>query len=391
MEELVLTINAGSSSVKFGVYRNAEDGPDDICSGQVEGLYSQPRFLARRGDRREEQPLPALGHEPAIRFLASWLRENFSGRKLLAVGHRVAHGGADFDGPVLLTKEVVDRLLSLVPLAPLHQPYNLAPAQAMMSLMPDVPQVACFDTAFHRSMPRLEQLYALPRALIDEGIHRYGFHGLSYQYVTQRLSAIDPDLARGRIVVAHLGSGASMCAVDDGRSVATTMGFTSLEGLPMGSRSGSVDPGILLYLMQSRGMDAQHIQELLYNRSGLLGLSGVSADMRALLASEAPSAREAVDLFVLRVARELASLAASLGGLDGVVFTAGIGEKSPAIREKICRKAAWLGIALDQTANQENRLRISSPNSAVSVLVLPTDESRVIAQQVIAVLGGPGA
>lgn len=388
MEDLLLVLNAGSSSIKFAVYEKGQGGIDEICAGQAEGLASRPIFTAKRGETREEHPLPGPGHGQAIGYLATWLRQAFPGRSLRAVGHRVVHGGDFYSAPVLITQAVLDRLQSLVPLVPLHQPHNLAPARTLLAMMPKVPQVACFDTAFHQTMPRIERLFALPRALIEEGVRRYGFHGLSYEYVSRRLGLLAPDLAKRRVVIAHLGSGASMCALKGGKSMATTMGLTGLDGLPMGTRSGSVDPGILLYLLQSRGLDANGLEKLLYHQSGLLGVSGISGDMRLLLESDAASAREAVDLFVLKAARELASLAAALEGLDGLVFTAGIGERSSAIREMICRKAAWLGIELDASANQAGELRISTPASPISVLVIPTDENRVIAEQMVELLEG---
>lgn len=387
MEDLVLVLNGGSSSLKFSVYRHAGNGLQELCAGRVEELMTRPLFIAKGQDIAEKQALTATGHEAAVSFLGAWLREKFPGGSLQAVGHRVVHGGDLYDGPVLLTPPVVEYLRGLIPLVPLHQPHNLAPAEALMALKPDLPQVACFDTAFHRTMPRLEQLFALPRPLIDAGVRRYGFHGLSYTYVSRRLRSLDPGLAERRLVIAHLGAGASMCALRGRCSVATTMGFTGLDGLPMGTRCGSIDPGVLLYLMQSLDMDAEQIEDILYNRSGLLGVSGISGDMRVLLESESPAAHEAVDLFVLRVARELASLAAALDGLDGLVFTAGIGERSPAIRERVCRKAAWLGIDLDAQANREGRQRISSDASKIPVLVVATDENRVIAEQAIELIG----
>jgi acetate kinase len=388
MEDLILVLNAGSSSLKFAVYQDSLGDVQEICSGQAEGLFSRPRFVVRLEDETQDTPLYGQGHGAAVQHLAEWLRARFAGRPLLAVGHRVAHGGDSFDRPVRITPPMLDTLQRLVPLAPLHQPHNLGPIRMLAELMPRVPQVACFDTAFHRTMPRLETLYALPGPLIDEGVRRYGFHGLSYEYISRRLRDLAPALREGRVVVAHLGSGASMCAMENGRSVATTMGFTALDGLPMGTRCGSLDPGIVLYLMDAKGMSLRDVEEMLYKNSGLLGLSGISADLRVLLESTQDRAFEAVDFFVHRAARELASLAASLGGLDGLVFTAGIGEHSAPVRAAICRKAAWLGIELDEWANDNGERTISATGSRVTVMVVPTDENRIIAEQVVETLNG---
>lgn len=387
MDELILVLNAGSSSVKFTVYGNASDDLSEICSGQAEGLLTRPRFQARHHEATETYDIPETGHDAAIAFLASWLRSSLPGARLKAVGHRVVHGGSPAPGPTRVTLELLARLEQLVPQMPLHLPHNLTPMYALARLQPDLPQVACFDTSFHRTLPRLEQLFAIPRDLLAEGVRRYGFHGLSYEYVARALQDVAPDLARRRVVIAHLGSGASMCALEGGHSVATTMGFTGLDGLPMGTRPGSIDPGILLYLMTAKAMGAREIEDFLYRRSGLLGLSGgISNDMRELLASDAPEAAEAVDFFVHRASRELGSLAAALGGLDALVFTAGIGERSPAIRSAICRRSAWLGISLDEAANQESRTIISPAQSPVTVLVVPTDENRVIADHTCALV-----
>jgi acetate kinase len=382
MGDLILVLNAGSSSVKFAVYEVGTDGLKEICSGQAEGLLTEPKFQARRlGHEPEAHAIATTGHDAAIAFLAAWLRASFSGAKLQAVGHRVVHGGDPAPGPSPVTNDLIARLELLVPQMPLHLPHNLAPMRSLARLMPDLPQIACFDTSFHRTLPRLEQLFAISRELIAEGVRRYGFHGLSYEYVAGRLRDVAPQFADRRVIVAHLGSGASMCALHGGKSIATTMGFTGLDGIPMGTRPGSIDPGILLYLLNAKGMDARAIENLLYRRSGLLGLSGgVSNDMRELMASKAPEAAEAVDFFVHRICREIGSLIAALGGLDALVFTAGIGERSAPIRTAICRRASWLGMALDETANAENRTFISSPDSAVAVLVVPTDENRVIAE-----------
>ncbi|MCR6632836.1 MAG: acetate/propionate family kinase [Magnetospirillum sp.] len=387
MDTLLLVLNAGSSSVKFAAYG---DGLEEICSGQAEGLLTAPRFQARRqGCEAESHTIPATGHDAAIAFLASWLRGAFPGTGLSAVGHRVVHGGDPAPGPSLVTDDLLVRLQALIPQMPLHLPHNLAPIHILRRLLPGLPQVACFDTSFHRTMPRVEQLFAIPRALIAEGVRRYGFHGLSYQYVARRLCEVAPEVAGRRVVIAHLGSGASMCAVEGGRSVATTMGFTGLDGLPMGTRPGAIDPGILLYLMEAKGLDARAMEDFLYRRSGLLGLSGgISNDMRELLASDAPEAAEAVDFFVHRCCREIGSLTAALHGLDALVFTAGIGERSAAIRAAICRGLDWLGVELDDAANAANAATISRPESRVAVLVVPTDENRVIAEDTRSLVQG---
>ncbi|MBC7906844.1 MAG: acetate/propionate family kinase [Rhodospirillaceae bacterium] len=384
MDELILVVNAGSSSVKFALYQASQE----ICAGQAEGLLTQPRFHARSiGAEPETHAIPEAGHHAAVAFLAAWLHTAFPAQRVSAVGHRVVHGGDPAPGPTLVTPELLARLESLVPQMPLHLPHNLAPIHALPRLRPDLPQVACFDTSFHRTLPRLEQLFAIPRELIGEGVRRYGFHGLSYEFIARRLKEIAPAIADRRVVVAHLGSGASMCAMEGGHSVATTMGFTGLDGLPMGTRPGYMDPGILLYLMEAKGMDARAISDFLYKSCGMLGLSGgISNDMRELLASDAPEATEAVDFFVHRAARELGSLAAVLGGLDALVFTAGIGEHSPAIRAAICRRSHWLGITLDEAANDQNRTIISHADSAVAVLVVATDENRVIAEHTAALV-----
>lgn len=380
MGKLLLVLNAGSSSLKFAVYDGAELA--EVCAGQAEGLLTDPRFQGRRqGGERESHAIGEKGHEAAIAFLTTWLRATFPGTTLSAVGHRVVHGGDPAPGPSLVTDDLLARLEALIPQMPLHLPPNLAPIHILRRVQPNLPQIACFDTSFHRTMPRVEQLFAIPRELIDEGVRRYGFHGLSYQYVSRRLKHVAPYVAGGRIIIAHLGSGASMCAIEGGRSVATTMGFTGLDGLPMGTRPGAIDPGILLYLMEAKGLDAPAMEAFLYRKSGLLGLSGgISNDMRELLASPAPEAAEAVEFFVHRCCREIGSLMAALRGLDALVFTAGIGERSAPIRAAICRKLDWLGIELDEDANNANATTISRPQSRVAVLVVPTDENRVIAE-----------
>ncbi len=382
-------INAGSSSIKFALY---EAGPSEtvIFRGQLEQIGVAP-FLAVRdaeGASLAEWSWPAEGfdHRAATRELLRIVRELGRGRELLAVGHRVVHGGVEYAAPVRVDAEVVAQLAALAPLAPLHQPHNLAPIEAIAEAAPDLPQVACFDTAFHRSQPVLAQMFALPRKFTEAGVVRYGFHGLSYEYVAGRLREVAPALADGRVIVAHLGNGASLCALRGGRSVATTMGFTAVDGLMMGTRSGSLDPGVLIHLMDVYGLDARGLEDLVYKRSGLLGVSGVSSDMRALRASCEPAAAEAVALFVYRVVREIGSLAAALGGLDGLVFTAGIGEHEAAIRAEIADGCRWLGVELDPAANGAGEGPISSGGSRVETWVIPTDEERMMARHTRQVL-----
>jgi acetate kinase len=393
MADAVLTVNAGSSSLKFSVYRVTEDDrPALSASGQIEGIGTSPRFTVEGADGQVlvDQRWPderALDHERSFRVVGGWLRDHLGERtSLLGVGHRVVHGGVDYAAPVHVDPAVLANLEALCPLAPLHQPHNLAGIRAVAAVQPDLPQVACFDTAFHRGHPELADWFALPRRYYDEGIRRYGFHGLSYEYIASVLPEVAPDLAAGRVVVAHLGSGASMCAIGAGRSIDSTMGFTALDGLPMGTRCGALDPGVVLHLMRAYGMDADAIERMLYHECGLKGVSGISNDMRTLLASDDPRARHAIELFVWRIARELGALAAVLAGLDGLVFTAGIGERSPEIRERVCTSAAWLGIELDQAANARGGPRISADVSRVAVYAIPTDEEQMIARHTLAVL-----
>jgi acetate kinase len=385
----ILVLNAGSSSIKFSLYRRG-GGADELVAGphgQVEGIGIAPRLIADGLDGGAHVDAPqdkavVPDHDGAIRVLLDWLAAHGGGaHDIAAIGHRVVHGGTVYDRPVRIDPAVMAVLDGLVPLAPLHQPHALAAIRAMAARVPDLPQIACFDTAFHHDEPRLAQLYAVPRRLIDEGVRRYGFHGLSYEYIA---AVLPPEIAAGRVVVAHLGAGASMCAMHAGRSIATTMGFTALEGLVMGTRTGSIDPGVVLYLLQQRGMTAAEVEHLLYNESGLLGVSGLSADMRALLAApDNAAAAEAVALFAYRVARELGSLAAALGGIDGLVFTAGIGERAAPVREMVLRQAAWLGFTLDPVANAANGPRISAAGTTPSAWVIPTDENLMIARHVV--------
>lgn len=389
----ILVLNAGSSSIKFLFFVEQQDGLVPVVRGQVEGLNTAPHFIARDGEghvvgEKRWGEDAALGHQGAVAHLAAFLRGEESNYELRAVGHRVVHGGMDHVQPERVTPELLVSLEKLVPLAPLHQPHNLAPIRLLLEHQPDLPQVACFDTAFHATNQDVARRFAIPSELHDAGVRRYGFHGLSYEYVSTAMPALDPVAAAGKVVVCHLGNGASMCAIDGGRSVANTMGFTAVEGLPMGTRSGSLDPGVLLYLMDERKMDARAIEKLLYSQSGLLGMSGISSDMRKLLESDDPRAKTAVDVFVYRIRRELGSLAAALGGLDALVFTAGIGENSAAIRERVCRDAAWLGIELDAGANAAGGPRISTAGSRTAAWVIPTNEELMIARHTRYVVEG---
>jgi acetate kinase len=392
--DAVLVINAGSSSVKFSVYRvEGAAPPAETARGLLDGIGVRPHLAARdlESGASEDRPLTASeagDHRGAIAIVAEWLRDHLGGAKPIAVGHRVVHGGTAYAQPVLLDPSVLAALEALVPLAPLHQPHNLAAIRAISDKLPGLPQVACFDTAFHRGHPQVADLFALPWELYEAGVRRYGFHGLSYEHIAQVLPAVAPEIAGGRVVVAHLGAGSSMCALRAGRSAESTMGFTALDGLPMGTRTGALDPGVVLYLLQARGMTATEISSLLYTRSGLLGLSGVSSDMRDLLASDAPRARLAIDYFVYRIVREVGALASVLGGLDGLVFTAGIGERAAPIRAGVCEGLGWLGITLDAAANAAHGPRITAPGSRASAWVIPTDEERMIARHTLEVLGG---
>ena len=382
---MILTINSGSSSIKFTLFRADRELQSTavLCGGKIDGLGEEPHFFAEdsAGCQIENEWLQAgASHEQALDLLLRWLEYHFTGHSLVGAGHRVVHGGALYNAPVVVDPSVIADLESLVSLAPLHQPHNLAGIKALANLHPNLPQVACFDTAFHYTEPYVATAFALPRALTEAGIRRYGFHGLSYEYIASVLPDYAGSAAEGKVVVAHLGQGASMCALQARRSVATTMGFTGLDGLPMGHRCGALDPGVVLYLMAEKGMDAAAVSDLLYNRSGLLGVSGISGDMRKLSASKDPHAAEAIHLFVYRIGRELGSLVAALGGLDVLVFTAGIGEHSAAVREQVCRDAAWLGIELDSRANTAGGPCITRADSRVSVWVIPTDEDLMIAR-----------
>jgi acetate kinase len=385
---LIGVMNAGSSSLKFSFY----EGETRLLTGQVDGIGVHPKASATGPDSKPIRP-PELGAAPAtvpselLPVLIPWARERLGERRLAALGHRVVHGGLRHSRPARVTPELLAELEALVPLAPLHEPHNLAPIRMAMQLNPDLPQVACFDTAFHRTVPEVEQAFALPYSLYDEGIRRYGFHGLSYEYIASVLPQRAPEVADGRVVVAHLGNGCSACALKNRVSIATTMGFTALDGLPMGTRCGDLDAGVVLHLIQQKKMQADALVDLLYRRSGVLGLSGVSSDFRELLASNDPRARFAIEVFCYRVAGHIATLAAALGGLDGIVFTAGVGENAAPIRASVCRACAWLGLEFDEAANREHRERISMPESRVAAYVIKTDENLMIARHARALLG----
>ncbi len=383
MDSAILAVNAGSSSLKFALF-TANAKVACLARGEISDLTGAPHLSARGSgdavliDRR----WPAGVVDPfgtALHALLEFADFHLGGQPLAAVGHRIVHGGATHVAPALITPALLADLVALTPFDPLHMPHSLAPVQAVSASRPSMPQVACFDTAFHDTLPPVARRIALPRALADVGVRRYGFHGLSYEFIAGQLSTEAPDLARGRVIVAHLGSGASLCALLDGKSVATTMGFSALDGLVMATRCGSLDPGVILYLLR-RGYDVADIEDMLYNRSGLLGVSGLSEDIRALLASDDPHAAEAVDLFTYRIATEMGELVSALEGLDGLVFTAGIGEHSARIRTAVCDRLAWLGIKLDPVANAGRAGRVSMADSSVAVWVMPTDEEVVIAR-----------
>ena len=392
MDDYALVLNAGSSSLKFCVYARPQDGAWRLeARGQIEGIGTSPRLSAKGGDgeRLADEKLDASVRDGRAAFeaLAAWLRSRYDRARVLGVGHRVVHGGAGYAGPTVVTPKVLEELRALVPLAPLHQPYNLAAIEAVSERLPGVPQVACFDTSFHRGAPAVAELVPLPREIRSKGVQRYGFHGLSYEYIASVLPEQAPEIARGRVIVAHLGSGASVCALRNGKSVDHSLGFTALDGLCMGTRPGALDPGVVLYLFQGLGLSAKEVETLLYKKSGLLGLSGTSNDMRDLTGSSDPDARLAVDYFVYRAAREIGGLAAVLGGIDGIVFTAGIGENSAEIRAHIGEACAWLGVELDPEANARKGPRISRPGSKAQAWVIPTNEELMIARHTGSLLG----
>jgi acetate kinase len=388
MSQAIAVINAGSSSIKFALYADGGEG-NLLFRGQMEKLGVAPRLhitdaIGEVLVDREWAP-DAIDHHDGAQVVLHTSIELLAGRKVSGIGHRVVHGGTKYHAPTRIDPEVMRELKALTPLAPLHQPHNLAAIEAIAAAAPEMPQVACFDTAFHRNQPELAQIYALPKELTEEGIRRYGFHGLSYEYVTGRLHELTPWLAEGRAILAHLGNGASLCAIKKGQSQATTMGFTAVEGLVMGTRCGSIDPGILIYLMDQHGMDARALETLIYKKSGLLGVSGISSDMRELKASADQRASLAIDLFVYRIVREIGSLAAALGGLDGLVFTGGIGENDHDLRRRVAERCSWLGVQITETEGSGER-RLSHPTAAVEVWVIPTDEERMIARHTQEVL-----
>ncbi len=397
MTDVILTLNAGSSSIKFAAFAVAGKELRRLANGEIEEIGGEARFSVHKasGDKSEH----ALGqagadHKAALGAVVAWLEKEEAGARIIGVGHRVVHGGPDYAAPLRLDAEILEHLRALTPLAPLHQPYNLAGIEAALHAFPQAAQVACFDTAFHRAHPYIADTFALPRRFYDEGVRRYGFHGISYEYISRRLRVVAPDLARGRVVIAHLGNGASLCALRQGKSVASTMGFTALDGMPMGTRCGQLDPGVVLYLMAEKNMSAAEISDLLYKESGLKGMSGLSSDMRALEDSSEPAAKDAIAYFVSRLKREIGGLAAALGGLDALVFTGGIGENAWRVRESAMSDMDWLGIRFDPVANARGERVISGPQSRVTVMVLPTDEERMIAGHTAEILGlapAPGA
>jgi acetate kinase len=383
--DAIAVVNAGSSSIKFSLFGVRGDALELTLHGQADALYTAPRFVAKDAagrvlDDKAWGDGVALGHDGALDHLLAFLRGQLASHRLVGVGHRVVHGGLDYSLPVRVDKSVLATLERFIPLAPLHQPHNLAPIRGLLVRSPQLPQVACFDTGFHSAQPPIAQAFALPKAITDRGVRRYGFHGLSYEYIAGVLAEHDALAARGKCVVLHLGNGSSMCAIADGQSVATTMGFTAADGLPMGTRCGSLDPGVMLYLMDELRMDARSIEKLIYQQSGLLGVSGISSDMRTLQASADPAATAAIDLLIYRIGRELGSLAAALRGLDAIVFTGGIGEHSVSLRERVCRDAAWLGVDLDRLANEAHGPRLSTAASRVAAWVIPTNEELMIAR-----------
>jgi acetate kinase len=392
MDEYALVLNAGSSSLKFCVFRRANEGEWEVAArGQIEGIGTKPRLTAKdlHGVVLANQTLDAGvkdGHA-AIDAFAMWLRSKWGGARILGVGHRVVHGGTRYAEPVVLNRKTLADLSQLIPMAPLHQPYNLAAIEAVFDRMPEVPQVACFDTGFHSGHSQVAKLVPLPRSICSSGLQRYGFHGLSYEYIASLLPEIAPEIAMGRVIVAHLGSGASVCALKSAKSIDTSLGFTALDGLCMGTRPGALDPGVVLYLFQNLELSAKEVETMLYKQSGLLGISGISNDMRDLIARTEPEARLAVDYFVYQAAKEIGALAAVLGGIDGLVFTAGIGENSSEIRRRICEACEWLGVELDQVANENRGPRISTRQSTTSAWVIPTNEELMIARHTGALLG----
>ncbi|AUJ64951.1 acetate kinase [Aestuarium zhoushanense] len=376
----VLTLNAGSSSLKFAVYSSDSDRP--LVTGLVDRIGTNAT-LKLKDQRGFDLPTKTDGlstHQEALTTVLSAIEPELDGKTIDIVGHRVVHGGLWYDAPVMVTDEVLERLTTLEPFAPLHQPHNLSGIRAAKAAFPNAPQIACFDTAFHRHHPYVNDTFAIPRAYYDKGVRRYGFHGLSYDYIAGELRRIAPTIAQGCVVVAHLGNGASMCAIQDGKSVASTMGFSALDGLPMGTRCGQLDAGVVLYLMDQEGLSATDISDMLYKKSGLLGLSDLSNDMRTLEASDSLEARQAIDYFVFRIQRELGGMAAAMGGIDALVFCGGIGENSAFIRDRVCERTAWMGIEIDHSKNDAHAQVISTEMSRTTVMVIPTNEELVIAR-----------
>ena len=391
-DDYALVLNAGSSSLKFCVYERPSGEFWSLeARGQIDGIGTTPKLAAKDDTGvvlvSEELPGTVKDGRAALKVLAEWLSGRWGGAKVLGVGHRVVHGGPKYAGPCAVTPEVLDDLRALIPLAPLHQPYNIAAIEDVAERLPEVPQVACFDTSFHRGHSPVAELVPLPKEVRDSGVQRYGFHGLSYEYIASVLPKVAPDIAQKRVIVAHLGSGASLCALKGRKSVDSSLGFTALDGLCMGTRPGSVDPGVILHLMQTMGKSAKDVETLLYKQSGLLGISGISNDMRDLLESTDAAARLAIDYFVYQAAKHIGALAAVLGGVDALVFTAGIGEKSSEIRRRICAASSWLGLTLDDAANTKHGPRISSDGSRVSAWVIPTNEELMIALHTGVMLG----
>jgi acetate kinase len=387
--DILLTFNPGSSTIKLGLFAIEANRPRRVGSGMIDLRHKPLTLHVNKGLAVTDIPLKTTATDDlreVIDETLGWLKSHFSVSALAGVGHRVVHGGDRFAGPEAVSDDMLDGLETLVPLAPLHQPQSIRLIRAIRHLHPGLPQTASFDTAFHRSQSDLVRRFALPRALFDQGVKRYGFHGLSYQFIVAQLQRIAPDIGRGRVVAAHLGSGASLCGLQAGVSRDTSMGFSTLDGIPMATRCGALDPGVLIHLAKERGLSIDTIEDILYHRSGLLGVSGISADSRDLIASDTSEAREALNLFTLRIAREIAALTTTLSGLDGIVFTGGIGEHQPQIRNAVCRHLAWLGVAIDDGENSKNATRINASGSTIAVLVVPTDEEQVIADETCALL-----
>jgi len=390
VDNYALVLNAGSSSLKFCVFKRPLGASWQMESrGQIDGIGTSSRLSVKdaNGDTLAKQDVAVRDGREAIDTLAAWLRSQYGGSPVLGVGHRVVHGGSRFNGPTILDQQVLEQLRELIPLAPLHQPYNLAAIEAAIERLPGVPQVACFDTSFHRGKPEVAELIPLPSNLRQAGLQRYGFHGLSYEYIASVLPTVAPSIANSRVIVAHLGSGSSLCALKAGKSIDSTLSFTALDGLCMGTRPGALDPGVVLHLFQALNLSVKEVETLLYKKSGLLGISGISNDMRDLLGRTEPEALLAVDYFIYRITKEIGALAAVLGGIDGLVFTAGIGENSPEIRRRICNASRWLGIELDESTNRDGGPEISTSSSKVSAWVIPTNEELMIARHTGSLLG----